>query len=620
MNARRTASASVIVLLACLLAAPAVAAWEPQGFAAGPHWMPAPLDPLALPSPSGHMDYPGSVPYLASSLVLPVAQAAFPRRFDWREQGIVTRVQDQAGCGDCYAFATLGSLESRIQIDGGGSFDFSENNLKECSYLAANSILIRQARYGSCDGGNPWLTTNHLTQFGAVLESCDPHIGADVACTTGCPSVKTLLGYRHLASNTVPSVDALKSALQRYGPLYVSMYAGGGGNAWEQELVAYDGSYVLRYTGTDRSNHAVLLIGWDDDLAHDGGKGAWKVKNSWGTGWGGTLGVGTEQGYFHLAYGSANLGQYSGAFVEWQDTDPYGVLLYHDEAGMITTQGYGGSKDAWGLVRLVAPCAGIIQSVEFWTIDATADVDLEIYSQFDGRTLEARRWSAMNLSYPEAGYYSRPTTYNPRVQQGEAVFVVMHIRNASMALPLPVDDVGPHAPGQSYMSRTGADGTWTDLHTQGADLGLRLRLICDEPVPTPTTGPPTIAPTTTPPPWGWPTPTASATATKTATGTPTPTGTATKTATTTTTPTPTATATASRTCTPTATGTQTVTPTISATPSRTSTSQPSPGRRAYLPVVLKWDASPPWPQPSLTPTVAGPTPTPTIYGWTAEAQ
>ena len=49
-------------------------------------------------------------------------------------------------------------------------------------------------------------------------------------------------------------------------------------------------------------NHDVLLIGWDDD------KGAWLIKNSWGTDWGNTGGHGTDKGYMWIAYGSNNIG------------------------------------------------------------------------------------------------------------------------------------------------------------------------------------------------------------------------------------------------------------------------------------------------------------------------
>jgi cathepsin L len=42
-------------------------------------------------------------------------------------------------------------------------------------------------------------------------------------------------------------------------------------------------------------NHAIALIGWDDE------KGAWLVKNSWGKQMG-------EDGYFYIKYNANNIG------------------------------------------------------------------------------------------------------------------------------------------------------------------------------------------------------------------------------------------------------------------------------------------------------------------------
>ena len=44
------------------------------------------------------------------------------------------------------------------------------------------------------------------------------------------------------------------------------------------------------------SNHAIVIVGWDD------AKGAWLMKNSWGTNWG-------ENGYMWIKYGSNNIGR-----------------------------------------------------------------------------------------------------------------------------------------------------------------------------------------------------------------------------------------------------------------------------------------------------------------------
>ncbi len=53
----------------------------------------------------------------------------------------------------------------------------------------------------------------------------------------------------------------------------------------------YNNTRRYRYT-----NHQIQLVGWDDS------KGAWLLKNSWGTGWG----IG---GYMWITYTSCRVGE-----------------------------------------------------------------------------------------------------------------------------------------------------------------------------------------------------------------------------------------------------------------------------------------------------------------------
>jgi len=48
-------------------------------------------------------------------------------------------------------------------------------------------------------------------------------------------------------------------------------------------------------TGSDRGGHLVTFVGYDDTLTTHDGKGAFKMVNSWGTGWG-------QAGYFWMSY------------------------------------------------------------------------------------------------------------------------------------------------------------------------------------------------------------------------------------------------------------------------------------------------------------------------------
>jgi hypothetical protein len=350
---------------------------------------------------------------------------------------------------------------------GEGAFDFSENNLKECEWFARTG----RGRSG-CDGGNYWRIVNLMTKMGTVMEACDPYEPYNSTCDSTCPYVKTVLDWRVITLAEIPSPELLKSYLVEYGPIYVTL-DGGMGSAWRNELNNYDGSYTLYYPSPYTVSHAVLIVGWDDTLSHAGGQGAWIVKNSWGTDWGGTAGYGTERGYFTIAYGSANIGWYSSFLKEWKDYDPCDRLLSYDEAGYITHTGFGDST-AWAMCKFIADENMILDRVEFWTTDATTDVDIHVYGDFDGTSLSNLLASELNNSFTEMGYHSVQLTPPVPMSVNQDFYVAVKISNAAYVYPLALDvhAVGPRTPGRCYVSPTGA--TWSELIA--GDLGVRARM------------------------------------------------------------------------------------------------------------------------------------------------
>ena len=63
---------------------------------------------------------------------------------DWREKGAVNPVQDQGGCGSCWAFSAVASMESAWFIKNGVLPKLSEQQLTSCDTLGGCS---------GCDGG-----------------------------------------------------------------------------------------------------------------------------------------------------------------------------------------------------------------------------------------------------------------------------------------------------------------------------------------------------------------------------------------------------------------------------------------------------------------------------------
>ncbi len=385
-----------------------------------------------------------------------------PSTYDCRESGYVSSVKNQGACGACYAFGSAGDLESRFLVDGLDEIDLSENSIKECHFQGA-----------SCAGGNQYMTMSYLSRTGAKMESCDPYSASVVACATGCASEFTVLDWCAVSGGTIPATSVLKQYLLDKGPLHTTVYAGDAGDsAWLSQFNNYNGIGALYRPGDAVPNHSVMLVGWDDTIAHDGGSGAWIVKNSWGTSWGGTCGYATEGGYFYIAYESAAIGMYSSFVGAYMAHDDRCGLLSHDEGGY--TSNFGGvDTTLWGMAKHVVPEETNLHRIEFWTNDVTADVDVFIYDSFNGSSLSGLLASELNNSFSEPGYHFVELSSPLALDSGNDIYVAVKITNDSYIFPMCMDGDGAVDAGKSFYS---VDGTsWTSLATGGADVTIRVR-------------------------------------------------------------------------------------------------------------------------------------------------
>jgi C1A family cysteine protease len=264
-------------------------------------------------------------------------------KFDWRERGLdVGPVMQQGECGSCWAFAAMSVYQSSWNLEQlRMGHEFFDTFIPEYSYNRIPSVqqLLNcvSKDKGSCGGG--W----HGTAFAFMVNFHVPHIpdrlvwnrgdkvrieeytGRKSPCTdllrnskvkrggqSNVPldgpdsrpkltpgSDKTQTSFdRALAWGYVneqkprdmPSVEQLKAALIEHGPLAITIL---GDNCF----FVYRGGVFNGHNSGD-TNHAIVLIGWDDS------KSAWLIKNSWGTKWG-------ENGFGWVEYGSNNVGLYA---------------------------------------------------------------------------------------------------------------------------------------------------------------------------------------------------------------------------------------------------------------------------------------------------------------------
>lgn len=198
---------------------------------------------------------------------------ALPSSYDARTSGIVSSAKDQGTCGSCWAFASVGALESHIKktFPNEALLDLSEQQQVACN-----------VRENGCDGGSLNAPTFWVDR-GPVLETV---YGYDTTNLTCSYDRDMELKYRVKNFHTVlQSPSQFKISLLLNGP---SIFAYRVYNDFQSFWNSTNPGAVYNHNNSQYSGyeHGVLLIGWDDS------KNAFLCKNSWGAS-GGPNGDGT---------------------------------------------------------------------------------------------------------------------------------------------------------------------------------------------------------------------------------------------------------------------------------------------------------------------------------------
>lgn len=210
--------------------------------------------------------------------------------FDWRAVGITVPVRNQQ-CGNCWAYA----VQAVYELVSMRSFNYNPFNTSE-------QFIVSNGNAGTCKGGNRFKANQFLQSFGAMKEDTYPDTGTNGAPV---PNLSALTPFHQPIvtfgfvdpNNEQPSVTDIKKAIIAYGPVTASI------NATDALKNYTEG--VFDEGANEDTNHAIVIVGWDD------AKGAWIIRNSWGSGWGNNAGFGTEGGYAYVKYGANRIGRWA---------------------------------------------------------------------------------------------------------------------------------------------------------------------------------------------------------------------------------------------------------------------------------------------------------------------
>ena len=214
-----------------------------------------------------------------------------PSRYNSAELGYVTPVSDQLNGDYCWAFSTIAVLESCIAKATGLQYDFSENNLINLNKKYSSYGLNVTGQAGNAINALGYL----LSWLGPVNENDDAY---DVDSKIS-PVLNSLMHVQNVLFLDMKYDDSdrnsIKEAIMRYGAVGTSIY-------WMQLYPLQNSSSYYHFSDEPAlANHAITLVGWDDNYSKDNfgltppGDGAWICKNTWGTGTG-------DHGYFYISY------------------------------------------------------------------------------------------------------------------------------------------------------------------------------------------------------------------------------------------------------------------------------------------------------------------------------
>ena len=360
-------------------------------------------------------------------------------------------VRDQGIYGVCWSFSTISLIETNLikKNLASSDIDLSELHLVNYTYNCVNDPLGGlegdvnkfDTSYGSVMqyGGNVEMAANSLLDWeGAVNEKVVPYT-IDYIRQVENEQLDDSLAYgkdvahvQNFYRVNITSRDDVKKAVMDYGAVSISYWSDQSSD-WSTDN--YNSSTVAYYCpNAYTSNHAVTIVGWDDDYSADNfattpdGNGAWIVRNSWGSYYG-------KEGYFYLSYYDKSI--YTvGYALEAELSDNYDNNYQYDGAMLYGYMGYGGSNKYANIFEAKANQDGSenIKAVSFMTGRSTnLNYTVSIYTNLTDETNP----ESGTLAAQKSGITTYDGTYTVNldspveINEGNKFSVVVEVRNAS---------------------------------------------------------------------------------------------------------------------------------------------------------------------------------------------
>ena len=345
--------------------------------------------------------------------------ALVPAYFDLREKGRVSQIRNQGTYGTCWAFAATSALESSLLPE--EKYLFSVDNMSMSNSFNANQY----------DGGEYTMGMAYLAAWqGPVLEKDDPY-GDGV-------SDDTLKAVKHVQEMQIidgKDYEGIKEAVFKYGGVESSLYSTI--RSSQDSSVYYNReNSAYCYIGTEKPNHDVVIIGWDDNYPSSNfntqleGDGAFICQNSWGSDFG-------EDGIFYVSYYDTNIGTHNVVYTRVDDTDNYDHIYQSDLCGWVGNMGYD-NEQIYGANVFQAKENEKLSAASFYATGANTEYELYVVHDFKNEKSFANREKLASGVVKKAGYYTVDFD-EQQLKAGEKYAIVLYVKTPGSKHPLAIE-------------------------------------------------------------------------------------------------------------------------------------------------------------------------------------
>lgn len=332
----------------------------------------------------------------------------YPSSYSLVSLGQVSAVKNQMSTGTCWAFTSNEMVESNLLKLKNIALNYSSRHMEYYTTRTFTDGTNTDGLNRAPDSGGNFFMSNYYfkNNYGPVLETDMPFENnmnllslSSVNSKKAAADVNTTFVLPNGDKGCTDSVkNAIKSHLMNYGAVGTMI------NMQKPSIYYNESTASYYYDGSNQVNHAVTIVGWDDNYAvtnfssskQPSSPGAWLIKNSYGTSFG-------KDGYFYVSYNDARVCKtLSGVYdIDFDFPDK---LYTYDKYGYNTSLLLSdGGTTAYVASKFTKPAS--LEYLKEITVGSYDYAGVELYVIPTNKTLNINNATKVgNLTIPYGGY------------------------------------------------------------------------------------------------------------------------------------------------------------------------------------------------------------------------